>query len=50
MQQCEATTLPSSRLGRHRCLQIHGVKKSGRRQLCLLHRKMRGLQIPPIIF
>jgi len=42
MSQCDAQTLPSTYSDSHRCLKRSGLKKIGKRTLCLHHRNMRG--------
>jgi len=39
-KQCEATTLPSTYSGAHRCLKRRGVKKAGKKSLCAHHQTM----------
>ncbi|MCX5795655.1 MAG: hypothetical protein NTY77_09195 [Elusimicrobia bacterium] len=41
MNQCEAQTLASTYSEAHRCLKSSGLKKIGKRTLCVHHRTMR---------
>jgi|GEM_PF-4738284 len=41
MNQCDAQTLPSTYSEAHRCLKSTGLKRIGKRTLCMHHRTMR---------
>ena len=42
MRQCDAKTLSSTYSDAHRCLKSTGLKKVGKRSLCMHHRTMRS--------
>ena len=42
MNRCDATTLASTYSEAHRCLKGTGLKRIGKRTLCMHHRTMRA--------
>jgi hypothetical protein len=47
MRQCDAQTLSSTYSDAHRCLKKTGIKKVGKRALCMHHRSMRNRKTSP---
>ena len=47
MSQCDAQTLASTYSDAHRCLKSTGLKRIGKRTLCMHHRTMSGKKAAP---